>query len=98
MRQEKDLLKKKAHNPNSVLLNCIVFRDRKIPERERTLKTAQPGKKHLAKKNQSKGKVVSKVLRDFANGLRKVIVAERRVLLLKLDDQVTKGAGWMPWH
>ena len=55
------------------------------------MKTAQPDGKHLVKKPVAKN--------NFAVGLRRK-ANQRKIFdsYSDSDDQVTKGAGWMPWH
>ena len=90
-------------------LACIVFRDRKRPEgsEERsslcTLKTAQPDGKHLVKKPVAKAMMEIRARAGMRTILQLVSgeKANQRKSLTATqfgNDQVTKGAGWMPWH
>ena len=60
--------------------------------------------KHLVKKpvaNVFKGTHKRRNANNFAVGLRrkKLTQSERTLTATQIsDDQVTKGAGWMPWH
>ena len=66
------------------------------------MKTAQPDGKHLVKKpvaNVFKRHKSAEMRINFAVGLRRK-KRQREIFdsYSDSDDQVTKGAGWMPWH
>ena len=72
---------------------------------ECTLKTAQPDGKHLVKKPVAK--LWKQSMRAEMRTILQLVSGERNYQRLRKrsfdsysdsDDQVTKGAGWMPWH
>ena len=91
-----------------LLLEPVSFsgiEERKLRKPECTLKTAQPDGKHLVKKPVAKlwKQSMRAEMRQFCswsqeNKTDKDCGSNPLTATQISDDQVTKGAGWMPWH
>ena len=74
-----------------IFLNLYRFQGSSKIDSECTLKTAQPDGKHLVKKPVA--------IKQFCSWSQdKAIKVKNFDSYSDSDDQVTKGAGWMPWH
>ena len=114
MWSSKELKAEEAKNPRSKMqsgrmtvyfLTLYRFQGSRKAGTECTLKTAQPDGKHLVKKPVAKlwKQSMRAEMRQFCSWSQEKITikdCENNPLTATQisDDQVTKGAGWMPWH
>ena len=80
----------KSRQETVIFLNLYRFQGSEKRSLKRTLKTAQPDGKHLVR---------NQLRKQFCSWSQEERIKVKTLTATQFcDDQVTKGAGWMPWH